>query len=61
MVFLFILPFPFSIPLKGMKFTKECVDKVTPSVYYITKTAACTSDIIKEYTTVVLKPIEPVV
>ena len=27
------LPYPFSIPLKGEKFMKEHVDKVTPSAY----------------------------
>ena len=40
MAFLFILhyhPFSFSVPLKGEKITKEGVDKLAPSVYFITQ------------------------
>ena len=40
MAFLFIihyLPFSFSVPLKGEKITKEGVDKLTPSVYFVTQ------------------------
>ena len=40
MAFLFILhylPFSFSVPLKGEKIAKEGVDKLAPSVYFVTQ------------------------